>query len=1423
MTLSTGLRPAPAESSIFLRLVQGAQVTDLVVENLPLNCTVEQLSAMVLNRGHETRPLLLAPVGCAPSEPHLTLAEAGIGSGSSLWTSAESSTWLRWSAVSTVTDGWVPESGRIQLDRTRTVGRSPESDLRLSHRGVSRRAGELMLRHGAPQYRPCSDAERPSRCETRPSDLTDSWSFFIGPICLRFQPLENARPFLPSLSPPVPATAVEEVRLVAPDLPAPLVKPPIPWLGIGLPLLVVAALLLFSDFGSGAFGLASVGFLALSPLLMIASHLDQLREARRTRRNNVAEFERALAELTDTATGARNAELKLLVASPQCATDRVSQVLADPPICWQAGRSEVSSLAGLLLRVGTGPRPSGVRVEYKWSLGVAESGWSERVMQLAEDVGNHAEAPLHLELFDMRRIGLVGAVPMLRSALCSIVTQLACSMDPARLRIEVDDLTSQHLDWIHWLPHVNAVRSTTHDFLEREATDSHSRQPVGNQPQVLLRVRSIPDRSVEFAGRSDGAYSSGTWSIPADDVAEVECVDIWCATGVELLPNECEVVLGDGAMVDLRTGVSQQLIRLELLDSAIAEQVAQRLRFLWSGDHSRMAKQGIPAQCSLLEICEQSGGRLDEQLTVALGIGRDGLFSVDLDRDGPHILVAGTTGSGKSELLQSLVVSLANNYGPHEVSFVLIDFKGGAALGVCATLPHVAGVLTDLELAAVARVVVSLRAELRRREVMLAQHHAKDLAQLRQRLPAIAPARLIVVIDEFATLREEMPESMEALVDIARRGRSLGIHLVLGTQRPSGVVDDHLRANVTLRIALRTVTHEDSVEVIGSNRAAEISAAVPGRALVVGRAESRGPELVQIAYGGAPPRQTQGPVVRRFRHLDDLRRSVSGSPGQANPHSGRSEVEHLVRHLARQWDLQNPGQPRPRYWRDPLPEHLTVEDCGDPTQGHAVVAGLVDLPSESAQEPWSLSLGPITCVIGPHGSGRSTALSTLASQWLRGEQNQSCRPRSVDALVNSTKLPVWASGSWASVVGHEDLDRTRRLLRILLRELDLLSVDESAAERADESGGERSRAAQNCAVDQGVSVDRLLIIDDLDLLVGRLERLSDVPLMELLEAIVDRSSRSGLKLLVSAHSLEAVPTRWRDRISAPLSLGVVPLHLQDRHALPRSTPTTIPGRGTHLGLEVQVANRSPTWTATAAGSITHRGVWRGRSVDRVGALPARISSKDLGRFAGIVRLERSTAERVQVVCGIDTAFLEPVFLDLSPGALLVAGPKGSGKSHALTLIAEQLLVVQHPYEVVSLDCGEVRTPLGELYDRIGSLSEAMNAGQQMLVLLDNLSECTDGTHGGVAEALHAMLVAARQSGSLLVGAVDASRARMQYSGIVAEMKRDRRAVLLQPDRELDGDLVGVRLPRHRELAETPGRGIMVTCGDLVPVALAEPW
>jgi S-DNA-T family DNA segregation ATPase FtsK/SpoIIIE len=372
-------------------------------------------------------------------------------------------------------------------------------------------------------------------------------------------------------------------------------------------------------------------------------------------------------------------------------------------------------------------------------------------------------------------------------------------------------------------------------------------------------------------------------------------------------------------------GVRVAAARGDAMTRAAAGRAAVRLAEAARSAGLRPASAGLPERVALGDLLGPAGDR--PGLSAPLGVAADGVAVIDLVADGPHAVVAGTTGAGKSELLTSWVLGMAAGRSPREVSFVLVDFKGGAAFAPLAGLPHVLGTLSDLDAALARRAIESLRAEVLRRERTLAAAGARAIDEL----PAGELARLVLIVDEFAALVTERPELHALFADLAARGRSLGIHLVLCTQRPAGVVRDAVLANVAVRVALRVADRADSLGLIGDDAAARLPPHPRGRAVVVDGAGHR--RTVQLALA-AP-----------------------------------ADVERITR--------ATPAMPSRRPWCDPLPA-VIAHDALPESDG--IAFGLRDLPAEQRQPVAALlpRHGHVL-VLGASGSGTSTALAAIAA------------------------------------------------------------------------------------------------------------------------------------------------------------------------------------------------------------------------------------------------------------------------------------------------------------------------------------------------------------------------------------------------------------------------------------------------------------
>jgi DNA segregation ATPase FtsK/SpoIIIE, S-DNA-T family len=360
----------------------------------------------------------------------------------------------------------------------------------------------------------------------------------------------------------------------------------------------------------------------------------------------------------------------------------------------------------------------------------------------------------------------------------------------------------------------------------------------------------------------------------------------------------------------------------ELVSAAEAERFAAALSARAAGLGLGAAARALPAEVSFGDLPSAGGPRLG----ASIGRTLHGIAEIDLVSDGPHAVVAGVTGSGKSELLVTWVAAMVSGRSSDEVVVLLVDFKGGTAFRPLAALPHVVGVVTDLEHGEAARALSSLSAELRRREAELARLGARDVAEAGGALP-----RLVIVVDEFAAMIDAFPDFGPLFADIAARGRALGIHLILATQRPAGVMRDALVANCPLRLSLRVQSDADSRWVVGTDAAARLSAASPGRCI--------------LSIDGAA---TEVQIAR----------------------TTSADLADLVAVAAS-------ATPPRRPWLDPLPAVLTRSAL--PATAAPQVVGLADLPEQQqrAMLQFRLEDAPLV-VLGAARSGKSSLLRLIA-------------------------------------------------------------------------------------------------------------------------------------------------------------------------------------------------------------------------------------------------------------------------------------------------------------------------------------------------------------------------------------------------------------------------------------------------------------
>ncbi len=1098
-------------------------------------------------------------------------------------------------------------------------------------------------------------------------------------------------------------------------------------------------------------------FAAGGPVLVLATSL-----ADRTGRRRGARGEQA-AYASEAARARRDLDAALAEEARErrAAHPDPAQILAlatgPAPRLWERSGEDPDLLE---VRVGTAPLPAQVR-------------WTRPDRPAEHPVID--DLPVVVDLALVNRLGVVGPRAAALDVARGIVGRLAALVSPADLRIT--RLTSdEEWSWVDRLPHVWPQ--------ELETPFAAAEPGTTDRPAHLL----IVDAGDASPADTDtlGALRQHTASVViAPDIASLPP---GCGAVLEVAPGDESRLRVDG-VADVR-GI-----------------VPDRPRWWWSVRLSRSlaplrdprtdvdARAAPPDEVRLLEILPVDATDpvavrdrwvAPEGPVAVLGATRDGPWCVDLRRDGPHALIGGTTGAGKSELLQALVGSLAVLSPPEELSIVLVDYKGGSAFAGCADLPHVVGLVTDLDDHLADRALVSLRAELTRRERVLATVGARDIDDYLIRRPPGGPGlgRLVIVVDELRALAEELPAFVDGLVRIAAVGRSLGVHLVLATQRPSGVVSPEIRANVNLRVALRVRDRADSHDVIDLPDAALVPAGRPGRGLARTGAEApttfQGARVSAAAPGERPDRL----VVQLAGGGANGAGAASGAvpPGRGMPAAGPTDLDRLVA-AARAAQRDRPAPPPHRPWLPALPARLAPLDPEPDTD--AVLVGLADHPGEQRREPlrWRPDGGHWLLVGGPR-SGRTTAAVTLATtaaaRWATHELH-------IHAIAAGGRLrPVAALPNTGTVVGPDDPERLDLLLTRLADEV-------------------RRRAG---APEPATSPAVLLLVDGWD-------RAADPDLLggtvgERLTALLRDGASVGLsavvtgdRSLVLGRTAALMSETFVLRLADPVDAALVGL---DRSAVPHDPP---PGRAVRVrdGVEIQFALPHPGPPPPVAASS-------GRACRpvRVEPLPT-------------LALPPAPGAAPPWTLGIGGDDASWVSLDpaVAGRLLLVVGPPGSGRSTALGSLA---LAAQRAGRRVAVVASRRGPPadlatmrgivLASPHD-VADLVAARRAHPDLVVLVDD----ADGLAGSPAEAvLDEIAALVDRDDGVVVAAATPAGVLGQVRGVVVEAARRQRGLLLAPSGPGDGAVLGVAVPRG--LPVRPGRGLLVAGGPPVRVQVAGP-
>lgn len=1253
------------------------------------------------------------------------------------------------------------------------LGRDPRADVVLADPSVSWHHLELAVRQGAVLARDLGSRngtfQGTRRLGTGGERLEVPCLLSVGAARLRVLPAVPTDPpaaaDAPSFHPepwhrpPRPAQPAGPSPLTVPTSPPPRATVgPLNLAAVLAPLILGAALIAFTR--EPRFVL----FLALSPLLALVTWWSARHRARRADRRAGRDFAAELATFAGALTAARRVEQQRREARAPDLAEVLRRALLPSRRLWERRHGDDDAL---LLRIGTG--------DLAWRPPV-EATDDVDVIAAIDAARTLARAPVTVDLADGAVLGLVGPRSETTAVARSLLIQAAVLHGPADLGVRVDSTHPELWGWVAWLPHA---------------------APSGDAPGAPTRLLLVDGVA---AGRREAVRTA---------LAEPQVSGIVLAGSTEALPAVVSTVLeispddGVGRLERPRRGERIGAVVADGLDAGLAESVGRALARYHDPEQGGPG-QDLPATVRFGDVLSTPfddvetlaerwrAAASEPGLMTPLGAGAQGPVHVDLVGDGPHTLIGGTTGSGKSELLRTLIAGLAARYSPAEFVAVLIDYKGGSAFDVCGDLPQVVGVVTDLDGPLAERALRSLEAEIRHRETLLRAAAAEDLAAYRAGGTEPALPRLVVCVDEFATLAADLPAFLSALVGVAQRGRSLGIHLILATQRPSGSISAAIKANTNLRIALRTHDTTDALDVIGDDAPAGISRTTPGRAYV-----RRGPgelDVVQAATVSATAADPQAQPAVQIR----ARNAAAAGPaerqtGPADAQASRAhrDLDRLVgaaqaaaRHLA----LPAPRRP----WLEPLPDRVTAAELAAGAPGEAVV-GLGDDPDRQRRVMvgWRPEQGHLA-VYGMPGAGTSTALRAIAVALAAQQPPAELHLYGLDAAGGGL-AGIDTLTHCGALASSAEPERVVRIVRRLAREV------------------RRRRGLSAAQIADSPLV--VALVDGFAVLLDDLDDPSTVDAGEQLRRVLAEGPAVRVVLAAAADHPHALAPRLRAQIAEEwLGRLADPAGYAEAGIRPASIGALPPGRFLRAGdgLEMQIAVPAPLTAAAAPEPQRPPG-----AAPPVGSLPERLAAADLP-------VGGQVDAALEVVIGLAEEDLEPASFSLAPGAhALVAGPPRSGRSSLLQLFAERLrdldaaLVLvgvcppASPLMAVSaLDAAGTAEDLAEV------LARAPGDARPWVVLVDDATE----SHSA---ALAACVQAGRPDLHVLAAA-RSDDLRRAYSHWTRTLRAGRDGVLLAPDLTADGDLLGVRLPRRTLVPLRPGRGFVVEGGTARLVHCAEP-
>lgn len=767
----------------------------------------------------------------------------------------------------------------------------------------------------------------------------------------------------------------------------------------------------------------------------------------------------------------------------------------------------------------------------------------------------------------------------------------------------------------------------------------------------------------------------------------------------EQLPSECTLIIQNerqfsGILTLYNNSSKRSSVYFDRIELKEAEVYARRLQSIKL--EAENENYIIPAKVAFYELFGKEIisedvlefwkiNNTENAINIPIGISENGeILELDFHEKsmGPHGLVAGMTGSGKSEVLQTIILALSIKFSPSEIGFFLIDYKGGGMSEQFKSLPHLMGSISNLSGRMIRRAMASIKSENERRQRLFNECRVNNiyeyLSLYRKGIVVDSLPHIFIIIDEFAELKREEPDFMKEIISVARIGRSLGIHLILSTQKPSGTVDDNILSNLRFRICLRLQDKMDSIEVLHKPDASNLTGA--GRAYI-----QVGNDEIYKMFQGAYTMDKANTVIKKWplTITDELGREVRKKEIIVNDEDREPQLKRAISEIetaAKEISYQR-GRP---LWLEPLSENIFVDDFIFDGKEFSIPIGVYDDPAHQKQDKLFTDIVNTGhhIILGSLQSGKSTLLSTISFALCAKSVSQNLNIYLVDFSHGRLK-PFSKAVSCGGYICEENEEDMEKLIILILKIIN---------ERKELfKGGNFSQFIKKDS--DSIPPAIFLIVDGLGMLRERTMGRYDKEF----ETILKNGEALGIYVIASALNISAaeVPRRMYEhfRVSIPLQLRDV---FEYKEALSAQThsifmPESKRGRGLiNMGDDIcefqafqaiQAENDferveklseevlSINHTITKLNLKKYMG-----NVRKIPCIPRNLSYKSFLEeinSRGISNEEADNSLRNLLPVGFYTRSGEVFYIPLIENlTILIAGRLGSGKKNLLSIIAK---------------------------------------------------------------------------------------------------------------------------------------------------------